>query len=64
MNELCLSLKAMKKGLETVITNYEQGSVTVEDAYNLVDVNLGAQIDANKFLGCVLSEKRTGRRKK
>jgi hypothetical protein len=54
----------MKKGLETVITNYEQGSVTVEDAYNLVDVNLGAQIDANEFLGCVVSEKRIERREK
>lgn len=47
MYEFCMSMKDMKKDLELVITKYEQGKVTVEDAYKLVDHSICALIDAN-----------------
>ena len=56
MNEFYLSMKDMKKYLEIAITKYEQGEVTVEDAYELVDHSVCALIDANQLLGCTIKK--------
>lgn len=50
MNEFYSSIKTMKKDLELAITRYEEGKVTVEDAYALLDHSICALIDANQFL--------------
>nr|DAT45976.1 MAG TPA: hypothetical protein [Caudoviricetes sp.] len=44
MDEFYLSMKDMKKDLELVITKYEQGKMTVEGAYKLVDHSICALI--------------------
>lgn len=56
MNEFYLSMKDMKKDLELAITKYEQGEVTVEDVYELVDHSICALIDANQLLGCMIKK--------
>lgn len=56
MDEFYLSMKDMKKDLELVITKYEQGKMTVEDAYELVDHSICALIDANQLLGCMIKK--------
>lgn len=58
MNEFYLSMKDMKKDLERVITKYEQGKMTVEDAYKLVDHSICALIDANQLLGCMIEKQK------
>lgn len=58
MDEFYLSMKDMKKDLELVITKYEQGKMTVEDAYKLVDHSICALIDANQLLGCTIKDAR------
>lgn len=54
--EFCLSMKDMKKTLELIITKHEQGEVTVEDAYKLVDDTICALIDANQLLGYMITK--------
>lgn len=56
MNEFYLSMKNMKKDLELAITKYEEGKVTVEDAYELVDHSVCALIDANQLLGYMIEK--------
>lgn len=56
MNEFYLSMKDMKESLEIAITKYEQGEMTVEDAYNLVDDSICALIDANQLLGYMIKK--------
>lgn len=56
MNEFYLSMKDMKKSLEIAITKYEQGEVTVEDAYELVDDSICALIDASQLLGYIIGK--------
>lgn len=56
MNEFYLSMKSMKKDLEFAITKYEQGEVTVEDAYKLVDGSICALIDASQLLGFLIKK--------
>lgn len=56
MNEFYLSMKDMKKSLEIVITKYEQGEMTVEDAYELVDDSICALLDANQLLGYMIKK--------
>lgn len=56
MDEFYLSMKDMKKDLELVITKYEQGKVTVEDAYKLVDHSICALIDAHQLLGYIIKK--------
>lgn len=56
MNEFYLSMKDMKKSLEIAITKYEQGEMTVEDAYELVDASMCALIDANQLLGYMIKK--------
>lgn len=58
MDEFYLSMKDMKKDLELVITKYEQGKMTVEDAYKLVDHSTCALIDAHELLGCMIKDAR------
>lgn len=58
MNEFYLSMKGMKKDLERAITKYEQGEVTVEDAYRLVDGSICALIDASQLLGYMIKDAR------
>lgn len=58
MDEFYLSMKDMKKDLELVITKYEQGKVTVEDAYKLVDHSICALIDAHQLLGLMIKDAR------
>lgn len=50
MNEFYFSMEDMKQALELIITKYEQGKVTVEDAYELVSASTCALIDANQLL--------------
>lgn len=56
MNEFYLSMKDMKKAFELIITMNEQGEVTVEDAYELVDASMCALIDANQLLDCMIKK--------
>ena len=56
MYEFGLSMKIMKKTLELIITKYEQGDVTIEDAHKLVGDTICALIDANEFLGCMIKK--------
>lgn len=56
MYEFCLSMKDMKKAFELIITMNEQGEVTVEDAYELVDASMCALIDANQLLDCMIKK--------
>lgn len=56
MNEFYLSMKDMKKSLEIAITKYEQGEMTAEDAYNLVDDSICTLIDANQLLGYMIKK--------
>ena len=56
MDEFYLSMKDMKKDLELVITKYEQGKMTVEDAYKLVDHSICALIDPNQLLGSMIKK--------
>lgn len=58
MYEFCMSMKIMKKTLELIITKHEQGEVTVEDAYKLVDHSTCALIDAHELLGCMIKDAR------
>lgn len=58
MDEFYLSMKDMKKDLELVITKYEQGKMTVEDAHKLVDHSICALIDANQLLGLMIKDSR------
>lgn len=58
MNEFYLSMKRMKKDLERAITKYEQGEVTVEDAYKLVDHSIYALIDASQLLGYIIRKQK------
>ena len=57
--EFCLNMKDMKKTLELIITKHEQGEVTVEDTYKLVDDTICALTDAHLLLGCMI--KKTGK---
>lgn len=54
MNEFYLSMKDMKKSLEIAITKYEQGEMTVEDAYELFDDSICTLINANQLLGYMI----------
>lgn len=56
MYEFCLSMKDMEKAFEFIITMNEQGDVTVEDAYELVDASMCALIDANQLLDCMIKK--------
>ena len=56
MNEFYLSTKDMKKSLELIITKYEQGKVTVEDAYELVSDSICTLINANQLLGYMITK--------
>ena len=56
MNEFYLSMKDMKKSLEIAITKYEQGEMTVEDAYELVDDSICTLINANQLLGYMITK--------
>lgn len=56
MNEFYLSTKDMKKDFELIITKYEQGEMTFEDAYELVDASICALINANQLLGLVIEK--------
>ena len=56
MNEFYLSMKDMKNDFELIITKYEQGEMTVEDAYELVDASMCALIDANQLLNCMIKK--------
>lgn len=56
MNEFYLSTKDMKKSLELIITKYEQGEMTVEDAYELVSASTCALISANQLLDCTIKK--------
>lgn len=56
MYEFCMSMKDMKKDLEFAITRYEQGKVTVEDAYELVSASTCALISANQLLDCTIKK--------
>lgn len=56
MNEFCLIMKDMEKAFELIITMNEQGDVTVEDAYELVDASMCALIDANQLLNCMIKK--------
>lgn len=56
MYEFCLSMKDMEKAFELIITMNEQGEVTVEDAYELVDASMCALIDANQLLDCTIKK--------
>ena len=56
MNEFYLSMKDMKKSLELIITKYEQGKVTVEDAYELVSDSICTLINANQLLGYMITK--------
>lgn len=58
MYEFCMSMKNMKKTLELIITKHEQGKVTVEDAYKLVDHSICALIDAHQLLGLMIKDAR------
>lgn len=58
MDEFYLSMKNMKRDLERAITKYEQGEMTVEDAYELVDDSICALIDANQLLGYTIKDAR------
>lgn len=46
----------MKKSLELIITKYEQGKVTVEDAYELVSDSICTLINANQLLGYMITK--------
>lgn len=46
----------MKKSLELIITKYEQGEMTVEDAYELVDDSICTLINANQLLGYMITK--------
>lgn len=56
MNEFYLSMKNMKKSLGTAIAKYEQGEMTVKNAYELVDHSICALIDANQLLSYMIEE--------
>lgn len=56
MNEFYLSMEDMKQAFEFIITMNEQGEVTVEDAYELVDASMCALIDANQLLDCMIKK--------
>lgn len=56
MNEFYFSMEDMKQALELIITKYEQGEATVEDAYELVDASMCALIDANQLLDCMIKK--------
>ena len=56
--EFCLSMKDMKKTLELIITKHEQGKMTVEDAYKLVDDTIYALLYANQLLRCMIEKQR------
>lgn len=58
MYDFYMSMKDMKKDLELVITKYEQGKMTVEDAYKLVDHSICALTDANQLLGLMIKDAR------
>ena len=58
MNEFYLSMKDMKKSLEIIITKYEQGEATVEDAYELVSTSTCALISANQLLDCTIEKQK------
>ena len=56
MYECCVSMKIMKKTLELIITKHEQGEVTIEDAYKLVDDTICTLIDASQLLECMIKK--------
>ena len=56
MNEFYFSMEDMKQALELIITKYEQGKVTVEDAHKLVGDTICALIDANELLDCMIKK--------
>lgn len=56
MNEFYFSMEDMKQALELIITKYEQGKVTVEDAYELVSASTCALISAKQLLGCTIKK--------
>ena len=58
MYEFCMSIKEMKKDLERAITKHEQGKMTVEDAYKLVDDTIYALLYANQLLRCMIEKQR------
>ena len=56
MNEFYFSMEDMKQAPELIITKYEQGKVTVEDAYELVSASTCALISANQLLDCTIEK--------
>lgn len=56
MNEFYFSMEDMKQALEIIITKYEQGEATVEDAYELVSASTCALISANQLLDCTIKK--------